>query len=190
MKKLMTKERLSAFLDAILAIIMTILVLELPKPAELSWAGIWELRTSYIAFAVSFFGLAVLWADWHREWHDVKAITEKTVWSMIIVVFFMAFMPYLTGLLASDIFNPVGQILYGSDLLLIVIFNSAGYRSLASIEANKAIRPVLIARANLLFINSVIMIVCVVLSITVIHISAIIGIVITSILFVLPIFKR
>ena len=106
------------------------------------------------------------------------------------MVFFMAFMPYLTGLLASDIFNPVGQILYGSDLLLIVIFNSAGYRSLASIEANKAIRPVLIARANLLFINSVIMIVCVVLSITVIHISAIIGIAITSILFVLPIFKR
>ena len=79
MKKLMTKERLSAFTDAILAIIMTILVLELPKPDVLSWQGIWELKMNYIAFAVSFFGLAILWADWHRNWNDVKAINEKHV---------------------------------------------------------------------------------------------------------------
>ena len=190
MKKLMTKERLSAFMDAILAIIMTILVLELPKPETLSWSCIWDLRMSFLAFAVSFFGLAVMWADWHREWHDVKAVTDKAVWSMIFVMFFMAFVPYLTGLLASDINNSVGQILYGSDILLITLLNAVSYRSLAAIDANSDIRDSLIYRANLLFINSVIMLISVVLSLTVVPFSAIIGIVIISIIFVLPVFKK
>ena len=190
MKKLMTKERLSAFTDAILAIIMTILVLELPKPAELTWTGIWELRMSYLAFAVSFFGLAVMWADWHREWHDVKAISDKTVWCTIFVLFFMAFVPYITGLIASDITNPVGQILYGSAVMLITLFNSLTYRSLASIEDNSDISHKLKARSNLLLINSAIMLLCVILSLTVLPYCAIIGIVIISITFVLPIFKK
>ncbi len=190
MTKLLTKERLSAFTDAILAIIMTILVLELPKPDVLTWGAVWELRMSYVAFAVSFFGMAVMWADWHREWHDVKAISDKAVWSMIFVLFFMAFVPYFTGLLASDMFNPVGQSLYGVTVMLITLFNSLCYRSLASIEENSEIRPVLLARANLLFINTAIMIISVVLSLTVFSFCGIIGIVIISILFVLPIFKR
>ena len=190
MKKLMTKERLSAFTDAILAIIMTILVLELPKPDELSWAGIWDIRMSYLAFAVSFFGLAVMWADWHREWHDVKTISDKTVWCTIFVLFFMAFVPYITGLVASDITNPVGQILYGTAVMLITLFNSLNYRSLAAIDENQEMRATLKARANLLFINTVIMLVSVILSLTVIPYCAIIGIVIISITFVLPIFKK
>ena len=190
MKKLMTKERLSAFMDAILAIIMTILVLELPKPAELTWSGIWELRMSFVAFAVSFFGLAVMWADWHREWHDVKAVSDKAVWSMIVALFFMAFVPYLTGLLAADIANQVGQILYGTDLLMITLFNAVSYRALSTIEVNEEVRFKLISRANLLFINAVIMLISVILSLTVVSYSAIIGIVIVSILFVLPIFRR
>ena len=190
MKKLLTKERLFAFTDAILAIIMTILVLELPKPDVLSWAGIWELRTSFIAFALSFFGLAIMWADWHREWHDVKAVSDKAIWCTLIVLFFMAFVPYMTGLLALDFLNPVGQILYGSILTCVTLFNSLTYRSLAAIDANHEIRPVLIARANLLFINTAIMLVSVVLSITVLPYFAVIGITIISITFVLPIFKR
>ena len=189
-KKLMTKERLSAFMDAILAIIMTILVLELPKPDVLDWGALWDLRMNYVAFAVSFFCLAVIWADWHREWNDVKAINEKTVWSMITVMFFMAFIPYLTSLLASDGGNHVGQILYGTDYLLIAIFNSVGYRSLAAIDENNEIRPTLIARANLLFINAAVLLICVIISFAVFPFCAIIGIMIVSALFILPIFKK
>ena len=188
--RLMTKDRLSAFLDAILAIIMTILVLELPKPDELTWAAIWGLRMSYLAFAVSFFGLAVMWADWHKEWQNVEAISDKTVWSMLIVLFFMAFMPYCTGLLAMDMGSPVAQILYGIDVLLITLFNSVSYRALASVDENKEIRHELISRANLLFINTTIMLVSVILSLLVLPYFSIIGIVLISILFILPIFKK
>lgn len=102
----------------------------------------------------------------------------------------MAFVPYITGLVASDITNPVGQILYGTAVMLITLFNSLNYRSLAAIDENQEMRATLKARANLLFINTVIMLVNVILSLTVIPYCAIIGIVIISITFVLPIFKK
>ena len=189
MKKIMTKERLCAFTDAILAIIMTILVLQLPRPAELTWAGIWALRMSFLAFAVSFFGLAIMWVEWHKSWHDVRAISQKTVWSTIIVLFFMAFLPYLTGLLASDLSSAVVQILYGTSITIITLFNSLSYRSLAAIDENKEIRFMLIARANLRVINTAIMLVCVLLSIFVSPYCSVIGLVIVSVTSVLPIFK-
>lgn len=139
---------------------------------------------------MSFFSLAVIWADWHREWHDVKAISDKVVWSMIIVLFFMSFMPYLTGLLASDIHSSVAQILYGANALFVSLFNSVAYRALAAIPENSEIRPTLIARANLLFVNTGVMMLAVVLSFALLPYFSIIGIVIISIAFVLPIFKK
>ncbi len=51
----MTKERLAAFTDAILAIIMTILVLELKKPNPISWENLWQLRMNFFAYTISFF---------------------------------------------------------------------------------------------------------------------------------------
>gem|GEM_PF-2773538 len=57
----MNKERLAAFTDAILAIVMTILVLALDAPKEPTFAGFWDLRMSYFSYAISFFCLDSLW---------------------------------------------------------------------------------------------------------------------------------
>ena len=58
--KEMSKERLSAFTDAILAIIMTILVLELKKPEAADWASLWALKSDFFSYAVSFFWLGAI----------------------------------------------------------------------------------------------------------------------------------
>lgn len=58
----MGKERLAAFIDAVLAIIMTILVLELEKPKAMTWAGLWDLRANFFAYALSFFWLGLMWS--------------------------------------------------------------------------------------------------------------------------------
>lgn len=75
-------------------------------------------------------------------------------------------------------------------VMLITLFNSLNYRSLAAIDENQEMRATLKARANLLFINTVIMLVSVILSLIVLPYCAIIGIVIISITYVLPIFKK
>ena len=68
----MDKDRLIAFTDAILAIIMTILVLELQEPESLSLQGLWALKGSYSAYTLSFFWLGTMWIGLHNEWQDVK----------------------------------------------------------------------------------------------------------------------
>lgn len=73
----MKKERLTAFTDAVLAIIMTILVLELKKPDEISWIGLWNLRTNFLAYFISFFWLGTMWVNLHRSWDKIeKSITR------------------------------------------------------------------------------------------------------------------
>ena len=64
----MDKDRLIAFTDAILAIIMTILVLELKEPETLSLQGLWALKGSYYAYTLSFFWLGTMWIGLHNEW--------------------------------------------------------------------------------------------------------------------------
>ncbi len=68
----MNKERLAAFTDAVLAIIMTILVLELEKPKHVSLAGLWDLRANFFAYTLSFFWLGLMWSTHHSNWHKVK----------------------------------------------------------------------------------------------------------------------
>lgn len=72
----MSKERTTAFTDVILAIIMTILVLDLIEPKTLNWAGIWAMRESYFAYALSFFWLGTMWIGLHNEWEKVKVISS------------------------------------------------------------------------------------------------------------------
>lgn len=100
------------------------------------------------------------------------------------------FVPYLTSLLASEMMNPVGQILYGTNHLLVLIFNSIGYRSLAVIRENEELRSSHMSRANLLFVNVLIMNVCVILSLFVLPFCAIIGIVATLVIYVFPVFRK
>lgn len=75
----MSKERLSAFTDAILAIIMTILVLELKKPEAADWASLWALRSDFFSYAVSFFWLGAMWVNIHNQWSRIEKIDNKVI---------------------------------------------------------------------------------------------------------------
>lgn len=68
----MSKGRLEAFADAVLAIIITILALELEKPAHLTYRGFLELWPNYIAYAISFFWLGAMWINMHNDWYNVE----------------------------------------------------------------------------------------------------------------------
>jgi len=74
---LMNKERMAAFTDAVLAIIMTILVLELEKPATMTLAGLWDLRANFFAYALSFFWLGLMWLTHHNNWEKSVKLTTK-----------------------------------------------------------------------------------------------------------------
>ena len=121
----MNKERLTAFTDAILAIIMTILVLELEKPEAATLEALWALRWSFLAYAVSFFWLGAMWVNLHSQWQQVSKIDNKVVWWSIIMLFFSSFFPYVTSFVSSHFMSRMAQGFYWVVVILVSLSNMA-----------------------------------------------------------------
>lgn len=122
------KDRLIALTDAILAIIMTVLVLELPKPAIRDWNAIWGLRTSFFSYAISFFWIGELWSALNRIWEHVYRIDRRSVLWTLLLLFFTSFMPYTTSLDSQYFNSSAMQGFYGIIILLITITNQILHR--------------------------------------------------------------
>ena len=108
----MTKERLVAFFDAVLAIIMTILVLELEKPSEISLKGFLALKENFLAYVLSFFWLGTMWVNHHNEWMGIEKISVKTVWTTMLTLFFSSLFPYSTSIVSKNFYNTTAQLFY------------------------------------------------------------------------------
>jgi uncharacterized membrane protein len=132
----MNKDRLTAFTDAVLAIIMTILVLELRRPSELTWSAFWALRSNYLAYAISFFWLGAMWVNMHNEWYPVKRIDARTIWATLIMLFTASLYPYATDIVSENFNNKVAQIFYGIVVLLISFANVWMYSCLRRANPN------------------------------------------------------
>lgn len=147
----MKKERLIAFTDAVLAIIMTILVMALEKPSEISIEGFWELRESFFAYCLSFFWLGSVWIAMNNIWERVEWVSRKVVWWTLIFLFFSSFMPYATGLVSSNFDNRLAQAFYGivviattvSNLILHKVIDSPNPENTVLLETTKTYRRLL-----------------------------------------------
>ena len=127
----MNKERLSAFTDAILAIIMTILVLELKKPEAADWASLWALRSDFFSYAVSFFWLGAMWVNIHNQWSRIEKIDNKVIWWSIIMLFFASFFPYVTSFVSDHFTSLFAQMFYSVVVICVSLSNMALGRAVA-----------------------------------------------------------
>lgn len=113
--------RLEAFYDAIIAIIVTVLVLELPQPATASLASIWALKTSYFAYLLSFLVCVNLWQYHHIIYNHVEKINTRIIWLNIFLMFVVSLIPYLTTFVANNPNSFIPQALYGLDFIIVDI---------------------------------------------------------------------
>lgn len=93
----MEKNRLEAFSDGVLAIIITIMVLELKQPAGDKLADFWELGTTLLSYLLSFMFVAIYWVNHHLIFHNVEKVNLKILWCNIIWLFVMSFIPFVTA---------------------------------------------------------------------------------------------
>ena len=135
----MSKDRLQAFYDAMLAIIMTIIVLEIVVPDNFTEKAFYELVEQVVAYAISFFWLATMWVGQHNQMQMVSRIGIRTPWVFMLLLFFCSFIPFLTHWVAHDFFNPWVQLVYGIDVIAISAVNSLMYRSLMKANPDNAI---------------------------------------------------
>lgn len=132
----MGKERLIAFTDAILAIIMTILVLELDKPAQPNAAAFWALRTNYFSYALSFFWLGSLWVSLNSIWEKVRRINMAVIWWNLLLLFLASLIPYATSLCSDYFYNRTMQGFYGIVVIAMTACNYVLHRALKKADAD------------------------------------------------------
>ncbi|WP_461436275.1 TMEM175 family protein [Methanosphaera sp.] len=131
----METNRLEAFYDAIIAIIVTVLVLELPQPASPSLAAIWALKTNYFAYFISFLVCANLWQYHHLIYNHVEKINSKIIWLNILLMLVFSLIPYITTFVANNLYSLIPQVLYGLDFILVDLILAIMSKSL--LELNK-----------------------------------------------------
>ena len=121
----MTKDRLAAFTDAVIAIIMTILVLELEKPSGGSLAALWALRKPFAAYVLTFWWLGSFWIAHHNMWHDAEQIDNAVVWWSMLVMFFLSLVPYTTSFVSENFDSATAQGFYGM-IIIASTFSHVG----------------------------------------------------------------
>ncbi len=124
----MGKDRLVSFTDAVIAIVITILVLDLELPSEPTFEALWALRESFFAYAVSFFWIGAMWINLHNQWHRAKRVTTRVAWHSVLMLFFFSLIPYVTRFAGSNLMSMFALGVYWAvSLLATVNFMAQGY---------------------------------------------------------------
>ena len=150
---------MEAFYDAIMAIIVTVLVLELPQPATATIASILALKTSYFAYLVSFLVCTNIWQYHHVIYNHVDKIDSKIIWQNILLLLVISLIPYLTTFVAGNPFSLLAEVLYGLDFILINIILYWMAKSLMNLNHDKDNLSEALAVKNALIIPSILFIV-------------------------------
>ena len=109
----METNRFETFFDAIIAIIITVLVLKIPQPTTPTLAGILELQNIYIAYFISFLILYNIWYANHNLFHVVEHIENTTVWIYGVMTFVISLLPYFTIWLANNVYSIPAETMFG-----------------------------------------------------------------------------
>jgi uncharacterized membrane protein len=117
----MTTSRLEAFSDGVLAIIITIMVLELELPHEATWAGLGESSTGFLTYALSFVYVGIYWNNHHHMFQVVEQVTGAVLWANLALLFWLSLFPFTTKWMDETGFEQVPTIVYGINLLLAAL---------------------------------------------------------------------
>ncbi len=114
----MTTNRLEAFSDGVIAIIITIMVLELRPPAQPTLAALLKVSPVFLSYALSFLVAAIMWVNHHHLIHAVHSVTTRLLWSNLYLLFWMSLVPFVTDFMGKNYREPMAVALYGLDLCL------------------------------------------------------------------------
>ncbi|MEY2853576.1 MAG: hypothetical protein RL030_708 [Pseudomonadota bacterium] len=115
------KNRLEAFSDGVLAIIITIMVLELKVPHGTDFQALQPLLPVFLSYVLSFVYLAIYWNNHHHMLHATQRIDAGVMWANMHLLFWLSLIPFVTGWMGENHFAPLPAALYGTVLLMAAI---------------------------------------------------------------------
>lgn len=114
----MNKNRMEAFSDGVIAIIITIMVLELRIPHGADWAELRPLIPVFVTYTLSFIYLGIYWNNHHHMLQAVKHVNGKALWANLHLLFWLSLFPFVTGWMGENDFATVPTAAYGMVMLL------------------------------------------------------------------------
>jgi uncharacterized membrane protein len=117
----MKASRLEAFSDGVIAIIITIMVLELRVPHAADWAALRPLWPVVLSYTLSFVNLGIYWNNHHHMLHVTRRVNGAILWANLHLLFWLSLVPFTTGWMGENHFAPVPTAVYGVVLLLAAL---------------------------------------------------------------------
>lgn len=117
----MGKERLAAFSDGVIAIVITIMVLELKVPHGADWSALSGVAPNFASYVLSFIYLAIYWNNHHHLLHTVTRVDGLILWANSNLLFWLSLIPAATAWLGENPLAPVPTAVYGLVLLMPAI---------------------------------------------------------------------
>jgi uncharacterized membrane protein len=114
----MGKGRIEAFSDGVIAVIITIMVLELKAPHEPTPEALLELSPVFVSYVLSFINIGIYWNNHHHLFQAVKHINGKILWANLHLLFWLSLIPFMTGWMGENHFATWPVVLFGVNLLL------------------------------------------------------------------------
>jgi uncharacterized membrane protein len=139
----MNKARLEAFSDGVIAVIITIMVLELKVPHDADPAALVPLIPVFLSYVLSFIYVGIYWNNHHHMFHAVHQVNGAILWANLHLLFWLSLVPFVTGWMDETRFAPLQVAAYGAVLLCAAF----AYTILTIVLVRKHGRDSLIAKA-------------------------------------------
>lgn len=132
----MSKSRLEAFSDGVIAIIITIMVLELHAPEGTDWAALRELAPIFWSYVLSFIFVGIYWNNHHHLWQVAKRVNGPILWANLHLLFWLSLVPFATAWMGENNFAQLPVALYGAVLWMCGLAYYILTRALVTLHGN------------------------------------------------------
>ena len=126
----METNRFETFFDAIIAIVITILVLKIPQPASPTLSAFLDLKVMYVAYFISFLILYNIWYSNHNLFQLVDTIDNTTLWIYGMMTFVISLIPYFTIWVAKNVYSVPSETMFGVIFIVTHILNTLATRAI------------------------------------------------------------
>jgi uncharacterized membrane protein len=135
----MNKTRLEAFSDGVLAIIITIMILEIKAPEDDSFESLLKLIPVFLSYVLSFVYVGIYWNNHHHMFQVVKKINGSILWGNLFLLFWLSLIPFATSWIGEHHFSTVPMSIYGFILLMCAFAYNILQNKIIRSEGNDSI---------------------------------------------------
>lgn len=114
----MHKGRVELFSDGVIAVIITILVLELRPPHGADWDALRPLIPAFVSYVLSFIYLGIYWSNHHHLLAAASRVNGAVLWANLYILFWLSLIPFVTGWMGENEFATLPVVVYGFNLLM------------------------------------------------------------------------